>query len=514
MKGHVCICVYAKPITQPLFRLVKKKFTSSLCFNMMKPKEFYLRFVFGLSLAFAFIATACQAMAETVGRKPNVVVFLVDDLGWSDTACYGAENYETPNVDRLARQGMRFTNAYAAAAVCSPPRASIMSGKYPARLHLTDFISGHVKPYAKLKVPHWTAYLPLEEVTLAEAMKEGGYETFFAGKWHLGDNPKYFPQHQGFDTNLGGTGAGAPWTGYFSPYHNRRLQDGPKGEYLTDRLGDESVAFLDNIGDRPFFLYLSFYSVHTPIMGKPELVKYFQEAHGMEGTGAEYAAMIFNVDQNIGKVLEKLDTLGLSKDTLVIFTSDNGGIFRNEPLRRGKGTPYEGGIREPLIVRYPGRVPAGSESAEPVTSTDLYPTILEIAGLPLRPAQHADGLSLGPLLAQKGGLDREAIFWHYPHYHAAPPYGVVRKGDWKLIQFYEKMNVELYNLKEDISESHDLADSMPEPRGELVKLLDQWRESIGAQMPTPNPDFDPARQDEKAKGPQRKAWLEANVNLK
>ncbi len=408
---------------------------------------------------------------------------------------------------------MRFTDAYAACAVCSPTRASIMTGKYPARLHLTDFISGHVYPYAKRRVPRWRAYLPLEEVTLAEALKEAGYRTFFAGKWHLGDRSKYWPQHQGFGRNLGGTGAGAPWTGYFSPYHNRQLPDGPEGEYLTDRLGDESVRFLDSVGDDPFFLYLSFYSVHVPIQGKPDLVAEFEQDPALSGKDrAEYAAMIASVDENIGKVLAKLDEEGLAENTVVIFTSDNGGIMGNAPLRHGKGTPYEGGIREPLIVRYPGRIEPGSQCSVPVTSPDLYPTILDLAGLKLRPEQHTDGVSLVPLLRQTRLLDRTAIFWHYPHYHVSKPYGVVRSGPWKLLEFYEDMDVELYNLEEDISEAVDLAQKNPRKAEELKTLLHDWREKVGAQMMTPNPDYDPVRETEKAKGPDRAKWLDENID--
>ena len=446
-------------------------------------------------------------------NKPNFVFFLIDDMGWKDLGCYGSSFHETPNIDKLASQGMRFTDAYAACPVCSPTRASIVAGKYPARLGITQWIGGNNQPTA------YRHYLPLEDVTIAEALKEAGYAAAFVGKWHLG-NKDYYPQHQGFDINIGGDSSGAPPT-YFWPYkkRNRALDElppgGQEGEYLTDRLTDESIKFLEANKNRPFLLYLSHYAVHTPIESKPELTeKYRAKAQKMpknEGPrfvpvygkyrtrmvqdNPAFAGMVHSVDDSVGRVMAKLDEMGAADNTIVIFMSDNGGLSTvpregstcNLPLRAGKGWLYEGGIREPMIIKWPGVVRAGSTCSEPVTSTDFYPTMLEMAGLLLRPEQHVDGLSLLPLLKQSGKLNREAIYWHYPHYHGSgsKPSGAIRSGDYKLIEWYEDNSVELYNLKEDIGEKQDLAATMPEKAAEIRRLLHRWLKRTNATVPTP-----------------------------
>ena len=470
----------------------------------------------GSTAAAAFLPFIASCGGGTSGKKLNFVFVLVDDLGWTDTGCYGSRFYETPNVDRLAGEGMRFTDAYAACPVCSPTRASIMTGKYPARVGITDWIPGfktHNKEKEILRTFQTKLELPLEEVTIAEALKDAGYATFFAGKWHLGKKP-YFPDNQGFDTNIAGNHTGQPRGGYFSPYDNPELEDGPEGEYLTDRLGDESLKFLEANKDRPFLLYLSFYTVHTPIQAKKEYITQYEnklttmpEFEGpkflTEGISKvrqtqdnpAYAGMVKSMDENLGRVMKKLRELGLEDNTAVIFMSDNGGLSTvpwegptsNLPLRAGKGWLYEGGIREPMIIKWPGVVKPGSICSEPVTSTDFYPTILEMAGLPQRPEQHCDGLSLAPLLTGAGPLDRKAVYWHFPHYHGSgsKPGGAVRAGDFKLIEFFEDNSVELYNLKEDISEKHNLATQMPEKTAELREMLDNWRREVDAIMPVP-----------------------------
>ncbi len=453
--------------------------------------------------------------AGAAGRektRPNVIFILIDDLGWTDVGCFGSDLYQTPNVDRLAREGMRFTDAYAACTVCSPTRAAVMTGKYPARLHLTDWIAGHKRPFAKLQIPNWTMYLPHEEVTLAEALKPGGYFTAHVGKWHLGPRG-YWPEDQGFDVNVAGYDAGAPPT-YYWPYRrgqrqllNLPLTEETKGQYLTDRLGDETVKLLRTKAREPFFFYLATYQVHTPIQPKKEYVPYYESRVRAQGkhTNPNYAAMVQSADELVGKVLRTLDELGLAERTVVFFTGDNGGLSHiygqkrgptdNRPLRLGKGSAYEGGVRVPLIVRWPGVTRPGSVCHEPVLSIDYYPTILEITGLPGDAKHNAsvDGVSLVPLLKDPSAtLDREAIYWHYPHYHpgGATPYGAIRAGQWRLVEFYEDEHVELYNLKEDIGESHDLAAEMPEKAAELRQKLHRWREQVGAQMPVPNPQYD------------------------
>jgi len=436
-------------------------------------------------IAGAWARPAMAKEEEAPPKKPNFVFFLVDDLGWRDVGCYGTKFYETPAIDRLASEGMRFTDAYAACPVCSPTRASILTGKYPARLNLTDWIPGHKPKDPKLLVPAFHQELPLAEVTIAEALKAAGYACASIGKWHLGGEP-YYPDKQGFDLNVGGTAKGQP-PRYFSPYGIPTLADGPKGEYLTDRLADEAEKFIEQNRDRPFFLYLPHFAVHTPIQGKEEITaKYARKPPDGDQKNATYAAMIESVDDSVGRVMKKLQDLGLADRTVLFFMSDNGGlagVTSNAPLRGGKGTLYEGGIREPMIVKWPGVVRSGTTASTPVTSTDFYPTILEMAGLPPKPEQHVDGLSLVPLLKESGPLRRDTLYWHYPHYHRTTPAGALRHGDWKLIEYFEDGRLELYNLRDDIGEQHDLASAMPEKARELQKMLADWRRSVSAQMP-------------------------------
>ena len=462
------------------------------------------------------VASAAPAPAKPPAR-PNLVFILADDFGWADLACYGSTFHETPHLDRLAARGMRFTDAHAACSVCSPTRASILTGKYPARLHLTDWLPGRADASSqKLKGPTIISQLPLDEVTIAEALHEAGYRTGFIGKWHLGGT-NYYPENQGFDLNVGGCQRGSP-PSYFSPYRIPNLPDGPNGEYLTDRLTDEALKFIAGAGKKPFLLYLSHYAVHNPQQAKSSLVEKYQAkaARLPPSTGPEfrpegknqarqiqnqpvYAAMVESLDQSVGRIMQKLAELGLTENTIILFTSDNGGLSTSEgaptsnlPLRAGKGWHYEGGVREPLMVCWPGVTRPGSVCREPMISTDYYPTLLEMAGLPPRPQQHVDGVSIVPLL--KGGTQPERpLFWHYPHYsnQGGGPGGAVRVGDFKLVEWFEDMRVELFNLRDDLGEKHDLASQMPEKTAALRKLLHDWRQGIHADMPSPNPAYQP-----------------------
>ncbi len=473
--------------------------------------------------ALLIICYGCLFEGKSKNDKPNILFILVDDLGWADLGYTGSQFYETPSVDKLAASGMVFTDAYAASPICSPSRAAIMTGKYPARLNLTDYIPGnrHHGPHKNQKLAShpFKLQLDLEEYTLAEAFKNAGYTTFFAGKWHIGEEEKYYPHHQGFDINKGGNNTGHPAGGYFAPYKNPQLEDGEEGEYLTDRLTDETIDFIKKNKDNPFFVYLSFYTVHLPMQGKPGKVdKYRNKRSEMNYSGEEfikegetyhkqwqnmphYAAMVESMDENVGRLLQLLEQENLSGNTIVVFTSDNGGMSTsnrtdnipttNLPLRAGKGYLYEGGIREPLIFYWPGKTEAGSTTDFPATGTDLYPTLLDLTGIQLNPQQHRDGISLMPLLQGEDMVERP-LFWHYPHYSGGlggRPSGAVRLGDYKLIEFFEDGRLELYNLKNDIKEEIDLAKSQPEKAEELKRLLHQWRKDVGAQMPFPNPAY-------------------------
>jgi arylsulfatase A-like enzyme len=448
------------------------------------------------SLAAALLLALAAADAGAVDPNPNVIVVLVDDMGWKDLSCQGSEFYETPQIDQLAASGMRFTKAYSACTVCSPTRAAMMTGQYPARLHLTDWIAGHHRPHAKLQPPDWTKHLPLEVVTVAERLKAYGYATASIGKWHLGGKEQS-PEDQGFDVNLGGTAKGQP-PSYFSPYRISTLSDGPKGEYLTDREAAEAVAFIESHHDRPFFLYLPHHGVHTPLQAKPEVAAgYAAKRPGIPAKLATYAAMVESVDDAMGKILDTLDRLGIRDRTAIFFTSDNGGqasITDMLPLRAGKGSAYEGGIRVPFIVSWPQVTKPGSTSDVPVITPDIPATILDLTRAGIEPGQPIDGRSLAPLL-RGDTLAREALYWHYPHYHpgGAIPHSAIRAGNWRLVHFYEDDRDELYDLAADPGETTDVAKERPEKTADLRRRLDTWLADVGGQLPTPNPDVDPAR---------------------
>lgn len=474
-----------------------------------------------LGLLLAVVAASAQAAQPA---KPNIVFFLVDDLGQRDLGCYGSTFYETPNIDKLAKEGAKFTSAYASCPVCSPTRASLLTGQYPQRTGVTDYI-GAPQPAqwqrnTKLLPAPYSDRLAHRKMTFAEMLKMTGYATFFAGKWHLGPEG-WFPEDQGFDINMGGLDRGGPYGGnkYFSPYGNPRLPDGPEGEHLPDRLARETAKFIGANKEKPFIAYFSFYSVHTPLMAREDLKKKYHEKKKRLGLEAKwgreserdvrlvqehavYAGMVEAMDQAVGTVLAALDEHGLRENTIVIFTSDNGGLSTSEgwptsnaPLRGGKGWLYEGGIREPLIVRWPGLTKPGTEIDTPVTSPDFFPTFMELAGATVPVGQPLDGVSLVSLLKTGAGEADRPIFWHYPHYgnQGGAPGGAVRHGDWKLIEWYEYGRRELFNLREDLSEERDLASQKPEKVAELAAKLDTWRKETGALMPEPNPKYDPAK---------------------
>jgi len=451
----------------------------------------------GILLAGCLVTTvACGPAAESPApeaaqKPPNIVFILADDLGWTDLSGYGSDLYQTPNIDRLAAEGVKFTNSYTAASICSPTRASIMTGKYPARLHLTNYIAGD--KVGKVKPPEWTKYLPLEEVTIAEALKAAGYATGHFGKWHLNKDKHYAPGRpgdpgsQGFDTVLTTV--------------KPEPEDDPNGDpHHVREITDAAIAFVEAHREGPFFAYVSHNSVHRPVIGRPELVEEYEAKvePGAHHDNPLYAAMVQDLDESVGRILTRLEELGLVENTFVIFTSDNGGFLGDEkdaatinlPLRAGKGHTYEGGIRVPTIVRWPGVTPAGAVSDEPISTVDFFPTLLGVARTADDPAHAAvaDGVSILPLLENPGAtLGREALYWHYPHYspQEGVPSGAVRVGRYKLIEFFEDMHVELYDLEQDIGEQHDLAGEMPEKAAELRDRLHAWREAVGAQMPTP-----------------------------
>lgn len=448
--------------------------------------------------------------------KTNFVFFLVDDLGWADVGCFGSNYYETPHIDKLAATGMRFTNGYAACPVCSPTRASIMTGRHPVRVDITDWIPGMATSRAKdAKFKHVEDRdnLALEEVTIAEVLKANGYQTFFAGKWHLGD-AGHWPTDQGFDFNIGGNSKGSPPGGYYAPWTNPTLKADAPGEYLTERLTAESIRFLERRDKaRPFLLYLSYYNVHTPITpykkrvehyqqkaaklfkdATPEVVEHEGKSRARQDNPA-YASMIAAVDDSVGALMAKLDELKLAENTVVIFFSDNGGLCTtrragptsNLPLRSGKGWLYEGGVREPMIVRAPGVAKPGSVCDTPVVSMDFFPTMLELAGLDAMPDKHADGASLVPLLKGGDRLSDRALYWHYPHYHGSTwtPGASIRDGDWKLIEFYHDAKAELYNLADDPGEMQDLSKTHPDKTASLRAKLRAWQAKMKAKMPQP-----------------------------
>ena len=515
-----------------------------------------------LGIGFVLAFLILPALAAGGDRPPNVVFFLVDDLGWRDVGCFGSRFYQTPHVDRLAKEGVRFTNAYAACHVCSPTRASILTGKYPARLGLTDWLPGRKNfPFQKLQNVATEPHLALDEVTLAEALKEAGYATGHFGKWHLGEDP-FGPLKQGFDVQVPRWNKGWPNAGYHAPFRLEGLADDP-GDYLTDRLTDEAIKFIEANRTRPFFLYLSHFAVHDPIQGPAELVEKYRARRGKQPDSEgkpfllesnpdspeplsraaldkrleeeayrgfkllpqrtvkikqrqdnpKFAAMIERMDHSLGRVLKTLEKLDLEENTIVIFFSDNGGMSAanfgrpdrvispaqldaaystsNLPLRGGKGWLYEGGIRVPLIIRWPREGQKGTVCEVPVISTDFYPTLLEMVGLPARPGQHADGISLAGLLKGETKLARDAIYWHFPHYSnhgLQSPGGAVRAGDYKLLEYFENGSIQLFDLKTDPGEQHDLAQQDPQTADRLKNMLHQWRTQVAAKMMPPNPE--------------------------
>jgi arylsulfatase A len=510
-----------------------------------------------LVIAMGVVVALSGSMATLHAERPpqNVILFLVDDLGWSDLACYGSSFYETPHVDALAAAGVRFTQAYAACHVCSPSRASILTGKYPARLHLTDWLPGRKDhPFQSLRAPNHLQQLPLEELTLAEAFKEHGYRTAHIGKWHLGEEP-FGPTSQGFDVQIPRWNKGWPKVGYHAPFELEGLEDKP-GNYLTDRLTDEAEKFIEANRQRPFFLYLSHFAVHDPIHGRPDLVAHYASklnsmrsegpAFVLEGNpddrpplsrdklreliarpawsgykvlpqrtvkikqyqdNVQFAAMVAAMDESLGRIVAKLNTLDLDDNTIIVFLSDNGGMSAanfgnpqrivgknrldaaystsNLPLRGGKGWLYEGGIRVPMIVRTPSMAGKHKVCDQPVISNDIYPTLLELAGLPLRPEQHCDGISLAGVLKDPSqSLDRNALYWHFPHYSnhgMQSPGAAIRAGDYKLIEYFENGTLQLFNLASGIGEQHDVSATELDKAAELQQLLHRWQADVHAQ---------------------------------
>lgn len=475
------------------------------------------------SIALAILAltwlAASPAQADSP-QRPNFVFLLVDDLGWADVGCYGSEFYETPHIDALAASGMKFMHGYTACPVCSPTRASIMTGRHPVRVDITDWIPGmRARPNMNPRFLHVDDRdeLALEEVTIAEALKEHDYQNFFAGKWHLGDEG-FWPTDQGFDFNIGGNHKGSPPGGYYAPWDNPTLTAKMAGEYLTERLTDESIDFLNNRdAEKPFFLMLSYYNVHTPVTPYEKRVEHYRakKEATIEGPtptlkereaitrlrqdNADYASMVAAVDDSVGRLLETLKELKLEENTVVIFFSDNGGLSTvrrmgptsNLPLRSGKGWLYEGGVRVPTIIRAPGVTTANTTTDAPMVSMDFFPTMLELAGLPLAPKLHADGESLVSQLRGEKPSETRTFYWHYPHYHGSTwtPGASIRDGDWKLIEFYETDEVELFDLAKDPGEQTDLSESKPEVTTRLREKLRTWQKEMNAKMPQPNPDW-------------------------
>jgi len=476
-------------------------------------------------------------------EKPNIVFILADDLGWKDLSNEGSTYYESPNIDRLVDEGMKFTRGYAACQVCSPSRASILTGKYPTNHGVTTWIGDAAGPDWGKRKRHDSHY-PAEyeramresEVTLAEALKDAGYQTFFAGKWHLGGEGSW-PTDHGFDINVGGIDAGSPRGGFFAPYQNENLPQGPDGESLTLRLGQETANFIKNHresdAEAPFLAYLSFYTVHGPIQTTPELwKKYRDKAATMGLTEAEarfkwdrrlavrqvqdcpiMGGMIESMDDAVGMVMKQLEDLGIADNTIVCFTSDNGGVSSgdafatsNLPLRGGKGRQWEGGIREPFYIKAPGVTEAGTTSAVPVNGIDWYPTLLDLAGIKLPEKQAVDGVSLVPLLKGREIEDRP-LFWHYPHYgnQGGEPSSIISHKQWKLIHYHEDGRDELYDLDNDEVESTDVASANPKVLARLTSQLDAWLKETNAVFPTPDPNFDPLKREEKWSGMKTKA---------
>ena len=462
------------------------------------------------------LALTLASLLSAASKQPNVLFILVDDLGWKDIGCYGHPLHETPNIDKLAEGGMRFTNAYAACPICAPSRAAILTGKFPSN---TGFVDNYISE-EKGKVLQRTKdrqFMELAEVTLAETFQKGGYQTGFIGKWHLSQGMEArLPTDQGFDLNVAGSFWGHPFRGFFSPYHLPNLDNGPKGEYLPDRLTSEAIRIMGDFAkeDQPWMLYMSYYTVHSPFHSKPEKTrKYAAKARlkKMALKNSAYAGMVESLDENVGRLLDWLENEKLRKDTIVIFTSDNGGMVKattNQPLRSFKGDLYEGGIRVPCIIDWPGNTEPGSTSDIPVHGVDFYSTLLAMAGLSQQPKQHQDSLNLVPLLKGENDFCRGPMIWHYPvsvpHIPHSKPGSVIRDGDWKFLRFYEDGREELYNLKDDIGETKNLLTAMPEKATGMKAQLDAMLKAHDAVIPRAVPDKPkkPARK-KKAKVPQQ-----------
>ena len=480
---------------------------------MKQPTSLKKHFLRSIRVTFLLLFMAFSGAYSIEGTsKPNIVVFLVDDLGYMDIGANNPECfYETSNIDGLAKSGMRFTDGYAANPVCSPTRYSLMTGRYPSRVDATNYFSG--KRSGKFNPAPLANNMPLEEITIAQVLKGKGYATFFAGKWHLGESEEYYPQNRGFDVNMGGHTRGGPYTGkkYFSPFENPQLHpDSPEGDHLPERLARETAKFIEENKEGSFLAYLSFYSVHTPLMGRPDLVEKYEkkaaEVHGEEFAEEEqvfgdaprkvrilqkhavYAAMVEAMDQAVGKVLRQLEASGVADNTIVVFTSDNGGLSTSEglptsnlPLRGGKGWVYEGGIREPWIIRYPGVTKTGAVSHEPICSIDLFPTLAAAAGAKVK--HGLDGVDLMPVLRGESAEPR-SLYWHYPHYsnQGGIPGGAIREGDYKMIERYEDGRIHLYDLKDDIGEQRDVAEIHPEKVSQMRARLHAWYEEVDAKF--------------------------------
>lgn len=489
-----------------------------------------------IGLLLFFGALAWPVLYGQSKAKPNLVVIYADDLGWADLSCYGSTFYETPNLDRLAKAGIRFTHGYASAPVCSPSRASLMTGKYPVKTDITDWLPGRqaggkAQPFEQMVAKPIADQLALQEQTFAELALENGYETFFAGKWHLGEREEFWPEAQGFQVNLGGTNRGAPsgmkndsTGGFFTPYGNPRLTDGPPGEYLTDRLADECLKFLRQPKDSPFVLVYSLYAVHTPMQAPRALVEKYREKQRLLNIRPEqefrkdepwmkpqpgwkqrtiqsnpvYAAMVENMDYNIGRIMDELDALGLADNTLVLFSSDNGGLStaegsptHNGPLRAGKGWLYEGGIRVPLILRWPERIPAGQVSDVPVSTVDFYPMFANAVRQKRQTDKGIDGKDVLELIQQPGKARKRALFWHYPHYsnQGGKPGSAILQYPFKLIYNHEDQTVELYDLAQDIGETKNLAQTEQKTAQKLQQQLLRWLARVQAKFPDKNPAF-------------------------
>lgn len=481
--------------------------------DQMRPNCFVVLVALFASLSLSHPATAQERRTQ---KQPNIVLLLADDLGWTGLGCFGSDLYETPHLDRLAASGVKFTNAYSACTVCSPTRASVMTGMYPARLRLTDFIAGQKRPFAKMRIPDWTKKLESRQTTIAERLRDLGYRTGHIGKWHLsarnGSAEGTEPTDQGFDVSH----IRPPGTkGYFLK-PSKLSESGTN--YLTDSLTDKACQFIDDSKSNPFFLYFAYHVPHTPIQGREDLVNYFGNKVAPSATHRNpvYAAMVASLDQSVGRILDRLEQNQLTDNTVIVFTSDNGGLTQrygkhdgfteNLPLRRGKGSAYEGGVRVPAIIKWPGVTRSGMVSNEPIITNDYFPTFVEMATATSSSddrinQETTDGQSLVSLLRDPNATLERDLFWHYPHYHAGGdgPYSAIRSGDYRLIEFHEGQSVRLYDLASDLGELNDLAVQMPEKAVSLRTKLHRWRTSIGAQMPMVNPNHDPSRETQVSK---------------